>query len=371
MEIIKPDPSFSQWRKKIIKSYYIIIIWLFVVEMTVFLTLRDQGLMGDEYLTDFRYLITYVATPVFTNVALVLICQRINMLNIKSQIKNYTVVLTSSLMSAVVAYVHYDVFSVLTVFSLPVFLTILFGQKKMTNVITGVNSILLILSIFRSYKFDDSIFFYLNLAVAFTMMIVAAIISSVLIAYNEANTDYIYSSYQKQLSLREQVRTDSMTGLLNQKAFRSLLKACLEKAKGTKTPMTLAIIDIDYFKEINDTYGHMAGDQVLIKFTQLIKNQCYDIDGHIARYGGDEFTVIFQGASKELAYLKLEMLRHQCTNISSVKTGVNQINFSAGIAQYLEGDINETLLFNQADTALYQAKENGRGNTIVYLDKAI
>ena len=338
MEIIKPNLSFNQWREKIIRIFYIIIAWIFIVEAVVFFTLRNRGLIVSEGLTDSRYLITYVVAPAAINAVLVLVCQRINTLNIKNPIKNYAIVLTSSIISTVIAYVHYDVYSILTVFCLPVFLTILFGQKKMTVLITGINATLLILSMLHSFSHNDAIYFYLHFAVALTLLFVAALISSVLIAYNKANSDYIYSSYQTQLSLREQVRMDSLTGLYNQKTFHSLLKACLEKAKKTMSPMSLAIIDIDYFKEINDTFGHLAGDQVLLQFTHLMKNQCHNCDSYISRYGGDEFAVIFQGSSKELACLRLETLRQRCSQVSSVKTGVSQISFSAGIAEYMGGE---------------------------------
>jgi diguanylate cyclase (GGDEF)-like protein len=130
--------------------------------------------------------------------------------------------------------------------------------------------------------------------------------------------------------------------------------------------MSLAIIDLDDFKEINDTFGHLEGDQVLLNFTDLIKQQYKDGEAYISRYGGDEFAVIFPKASKELAYLRLEALRQRCRQVPQSRVRTGEISFSAGISHYLEGDMNETLLFHQADSALYQAKENGKGQTVVY-----
>lgn len=367
MEILKPNLSFDQWREQIIKIFCIILSLIFMVEVFIYFVFHSHGLLS-EGVTDLQYIIKYIAVPTIINVMVVFACHRINMLNIKPQTKNYTLLLAFSIIAAVLAFVHCVVNSILTIFAFPVFLTILFGKKKITGSITIINGTFLLLSAIHSSMYNNSIFFYLNLAVAFTLLISAYLISSVLIAYNKANSDYAYSSYQTQLSLNEQARNDSLTGLYNQKTFHSLLKLSMEKAKMARTPMSLAIIDLDDFKEINDTFGHLAGDQVLLHFTDLMRQHCKEGDAYISRYGGDEFAVIFPTVSKELAYLRLESLRQRCRQVPSVKTGTGQISFSAGISHYMEGDINETLLFHQADSALYRAKENGKGQTAVYPD---
>lgn len=365
MEITKPNLSFDQWREKVIRVFYIIVALVFFVEVMVFIAFQGHGLLavGD---TNFHYVTCFILLPTVINFTLVTISYRINNMSIKAQLKNYTVLLTSSLISAVLAYVHYTVGAILTIFIIPVFLTILFGQKKITGVITIFNSFLLILSAIHSSMYDGTITFFLNVAVAFTLLISSYLISTVLIAYNKANSDYIYASYKTQLSLNELAKNDSLTGLYNQKTFQSLLKGTMEKAKILKSPMSLAMIDLDDFKEINDTFGHLEGDQVLLHFTNLIKQQCDDGEAYVSRYGGDEFAVIFPRASKELAYLKLESLRQRCKQVPQSKVRSGEISFSAGISHYIDGDMNETLLFHQADSALYQAKENGKGQIVVY-----
>ena len=365
MEITKPNLSFDLWREKIISVFYIIVALIFIVEVVVFIALRGHGLL-DEGVTDFQYIIKYIVIPSAINLTLIAICHRINMMSIKPQIKNYSVLITVSLMAATVAFVHYIVGAILTIFVIPVFLTILFGKRKMTGIISIINCILLIFSSIHSAMYNNSIYFFLNVAVALTLLISSYLISTVLIAYNKANSDYVYASYKTQLSLNELAKNDSLTGLYNQKTFQSLLKGTMEKAKILKSPMSLAMIDLDDFKEINDTFGHLEGDQVLLHFTNLIKQQCDDGEAYVSRYGGDEFAVIFPKASKELAYLKLESLRQRCKQVPQSKVRSGEISFSAGIAHYIDGDMNETLLFHQADSALYQAKENGKGQIVVY-----
>ncbi len=367
MEITKPNLSFDHWREKIIRVFYVIVALIFTVEVIVFIAFRNRGLLNEEVPHDFQYIISFIITPTAINAVLVILCHRVNAMNIKVQIKNYSLLITASLMAAVMAYIHCVVGAILTIFTIPIFITILFGQKRMTGVITIINCILLIFSTIHSAMYNhDSVYFYLNAAVAITLLLTAYLLSTVLIAYNKANSDYVYTSYQAQLSLKEEARNDSLTGLYNQKTFQSLLKSTMEKAKHHKTPMSLAIIDLDDFKDINDNFGHLEGDQVLLQFTNLIKQQCNDGEAYVSRYGGDEFAVIYPEASKELAYLRLETLRQRCRQIprSIIRSG--QISFSAGISYYMEGDMNENLLFHQADSALYQAKENGKGQTVVY-----
>lgn len=368
MEIAKPNLSFDLWREKIIRVFYIIVALIFIVEVVVFLVFRGHGLL-DEGSTDLHYITRYIVLPTILDTMLVFTCQRINSMNIKSQIKNYSILIMASLMAAVIAFIHYIIGAVMTIFIIPVFLTVLFSKKKMTRVITIINAILLVFSaIHYAMDFSSSIYFHLNLAVAFTLMVSAYLISNVLIEYNKANNDYIYESYRTQLSLNEQAQSDSLTGLYNQKTFQSLLKSSMDEAKDHKFPMSLAIIDLDDFKEINDTFGHLEGDQVLLHFTNLLKQQLKDGEAYISRYGGDEFAIIFPTSSKELAYLKLEALRQRCRQVPQSQIRSGEIRFSAGISHYMEGDMNETLLFHQADSALYRAKDNGKGQTVVYPD---
>ena len=367
MEIQKPNLSYERWRDKIIRIFYVIILLIFTVEFVMLIALKPLGLLEDGFSSS-QYIVKFIAVPTILNVFVVTACYQINQQSIKERIKNYSISFTASLLASVVAFVHGDINAILTVFSLPVILTVLFGERRMMNAVTLFNGLLLLFSSIHTLIYNKaytSVYFYLDVVVSLTILIASYLICSVLIAYNRANYDYIYKSYQTQVSLHEQARNDSLTGLYNQRTFHTLLKTSIDNAKSSRAPISLAIIDLDDFKEINDTYGHLAGDHVLLQFTDLMKQQCEE-DAYISRYGGDEFAVIFPKASKELAYLRLESLRKRCRQMSSSQTSPCEISFSAGIAHFTEGDMNATLLFDHADTALYHAKENGKGQTALY-----
>ena len=367
MEVKKPNLSFEQWRTRIIRVFYIIIALIFFVEVIVFFTFRPFGLLA-ETTTGFNYIKKYILIPTVINLLLVWSCHRINKSPVKEIIKNTSIPVTLSLLAAVIAYVHFRVSAMISIFSVPVFLAVLFGKKKMTKWITILNGLSMLIVSLHAFPYieNDVLYFYLNIVVAYTLLITSYLISNVLIEFNKSNSDYVNSSYQAQLSLTEQVRNDSLTGLLNQKTFHTLLKTTLEKSKKAKSPMSLAVIDLDDFKEINDTHGHLAGDQVLLKFTELLKEHCKEGEAHISRYGGDEFAVIFPKASRELAHLRLESLRQRCKHVYSLKSVTSSISFSAGISHYIDGEADATLLFHQADSALYQAKERGKGQIVLY-----
>lgn len=365
MEIKKPNLSYELWRERIIKIYYANVLLIFVVEVTVFLLLRNHGLL-DPGTTDLKYILKYILSPTVICAGLTYACHRINRMDIDDQIKNYAILLTISVICGVIAFIHYIVGATLTVFVVPVFLTVLFSKHRITTVITVFNAVLLGFSSLHSLMFSNSVLSILNIVVAYTILAACYLLSTVLNAYSRANHDYVSNSYKTQLSLKEQARVDSLTGLYNQRAFQALLKGSLDKAKHTRAPFSLAIIDLDDFKEINDTFGHLEGDQVLIQFTDLVRQHCGEKEAYVSRYGGDEFAVIFPHISKELALLKLEALRKRCRQVPRSKVKTGNISFSAGIAHFVGGDMSETLLFHQADSALYRAKENGKGQTVVY-----
>jgi diguanylate cyclase len=157
--------------------------------------------------------------------------------------------------------------------------------------------------------------------------------------------------------------TDSLTGLLTRKAFYETLDTLLGKVKGSDEPISLAFIDIDNFMNINTEYGHAAGDDVLKKIAEMLK-QVAGNDGIAVRYGGDEFGVIFPGVEREQAFLALEKMRNEASQlafqIGEKGMKIDGISLCAGIACYpMDGRFKSELL-RKAGQALYRAKVTGR-----------
>ena len=154
--------------------------------------------------------------------------------------------------------------------------------------------------------------------------------------------------------------TDSLTGLYNRRHFEDTLEREFLRASRYKNNLSFAIIDVDFFKKVNDTYGHSAGDFVLKEVAYLILQNLRKTD-MVFRYGGEEFTVIITETPKEKAIVPLERLRKAVEEYPFSYNSQNiNITISIGISEVCEDITTVHQLFDDADKALYKAKENGR-----------
>lgn len=155
---------------------------------------------------------------------------------------------------------------------------------------------------------------------------------------------------------------DALTGLANRRAFKRFVDLELERARRVKSIVSLAIIDLDDFKQVNDTHGHGAGDKVLMKLSKLMggEKRRYDM---AARIGGEEFALVLPGAGQVRAKAMLDQVQEQLGAI--VFTGSSgetfSVSFSAGVASFRGSmDLSVQQLQELADKALYAAKKAGK-----------
>lgn len=166
---------------------------------------------------------------------------------------------------------------------------------------------------------------------------------------------------------REEASTDTLTKLFNRRAFDSFLKRYWQRYEQKKVSFSLALMDLDFFKKVNDTYGHTAGDIVLRTVANILRaNERSGID-FIFRYGGEEFAIISASTAEnemEMNIGKLnKTLRETPIRISESQT--LNITISAGIC-VTERALSMQSLIDNADMSLYQAKEQGRDRVVVY-----
>lgn len=160
-------------------------------------------------------------------------------------------------------------------------------------------------------------------------------------------------------TLRGLIMRDSLTGLLNHSALKEQLAREVARAARTDAPLTLAMIDLDYFKRVNDTYGHPVGDQVIRALSRLLQQRLRRMD-IIGRYGGEEFGVIMPGTPATAARKVLDDIRLSFGKLRHHGESEDfSVSFSAGIAGISRGITAEELV-RRADAALYTAKRQGR-----------
>jgi len=166
--------------------------------------------------------------------------------------------------------------------------------------------------------------------------------------------------------LRSQSIRDPLTGLFNRRYMEESLERELSRAQRNGQPAALIMLDIDHFKQFNDTFGHQAGDALLRALGELIGERTRGQDV-ACRYGGEEFAIILSGASGEDAHRRAELLRDEVSHLSVKYAGqlLGKVTLSFGIAAYPADGAHSEALLRAADKALYRAKEEGRDRIII------
>jgi diguanylate cyclase (GGDEF)-like protein len=162
----------------------------------------------------------------------------------------------------------------------------------------------------------------------------------------------------------QQAQIDSLTGALNRTGMEKGFKREMELARRNKDDLSILLLDIDYFKKINDDYGHDFGDTVLKEISTHVKS-CIRNTDVFARFGGEEFVVLLNNTSRSGALLLAERIRQQIEQ-ASVTFNKEEVSYttSIGVAT-LKGTDDRDSFFNRADKALYEAKDNGRNRVVL------
>ena len=173
----------------------------------------------------------------------------------------------------------------------------------------------------------------------------------------------VKSKIERYRALRRSMYLDSLTGLLNHTTSKQRLDTALAAAATEGTPLCVAMLDIDHFKKVNDSYGHPLGDHVIRSMAWLLKQRLRKTDA-VGRYGGEEFLVILPGSNAAQACQLLNAIRMDFGQIRHPVPDTSfACTFSGGVAQWAPGVSAEDVI-KQADEALYQAKRAGRNQVL-------
>lgn len=167
---------------------------------------------------------------------------------------------------------------------------------------------------------------------------------------------------REELTLMNQLRTDTLTGVLNRGAFLEAAKSVFTQPRNGGLH-ALVMVDVDHFKRINDKYGHGYGDRVLARICDLLRN-ALRADDLVGRIGGDEFVLLLKNVvNREALQIKINNL---CQQLYQTITDQMEVSCSFGAATYPQDGADFDELYRKADTALYAAKEAGRNCTRIY-----
>jgi diguanylate cyclase len=198
-------------------------------------------------------------------------------------------------------------------------------------------------------------------------------ISEVVAANRKLEDDLVVTRYkldeQAQMldTSRKEARCDGLSGLGNRKSFDEAIQYAVSNYKSKNIPFALVMADVDHFKRINDTHGHPAGDKVVARIGETLKQLCRSHD-HIARYGGDEFAIVLMKIKREAALSAAARIRSaiEQTNFSVGGNGGRiSVTFSMGMSFPAKQDTVESIT-ERADRALYESKKRGRNQLQVF-----
>jgi diguanylate cyclase (GGDEF)-like protein/PAS domain S-box-containing protein len=170
---------------------------------------------------------------------------------------------------------------------------------------------------------------------------------------------------EKEFMLQELARTDQLTQIYNRVYLDELLNSQHYRYKRNEEPCSVILLDIDYFKLVNDKFGHIVGDKILVTFAKILKSAIRESDV-VGRWGGEEFLIVLPHTTIDKAALLAEKLRKEIEENVFVTVGSKTASF--GVSCFSEGVSIEKLIDN-VDRALYEAKESGRNNVKVYKEK--
>ena len=168
------------------------------------------------------------------------------------------------------------------------------------------------------------------------------------------------------LAVRRLSVRDGLTGLLNRRVFDACLASEADRARRTGQPLSIAMIDVDFFKSLNDTYGHSFGDDVL-RWVAVLLRESFRSNDLVARYGGEEFAVLFLDSADDRLVERLDALREKIarTELRPSETGeVVRVSVSVGVASWPEDAEEVEAALAVADQRLYLAKGTGRNRIV-------
>jgi len=170
---------------------------------------------------------------------------------------------------------------------------------------------------------------------------------------------------QSNRRLEELANTDPLTGLCNRRCLMGVMERELKRSERTDLPISLVMVDIDFFKRVNDTYGHQQGDEVLIAVSELLRSHLRDYD-QAARFGGEEFAVVLPATQLRHAVQAAERMRAAADTLAFTgELSELRLTLSCGVATYPHPTVHSLdELIRAADDALYQAKRDGRNRVV-------
>jgi diguanylate cyclase (GGDEF)-like protein len=284
--------------------------------------------------------------------------------NIKRERKQYVLIIALTAVGFINAVAHCSYTVSWSVIILPIFISAIWGDKKFVRFSVELSVFCIVAVVCFCFIYQEKLDMFAMVTQGFIAVLVAllsVVLSRIILQYVQINNKYLELQLKNQENLENQVSIDMMTGLYNHTAFYDELDRMIRETDKTNQKLCIAVVDIDNFKSVNDTYGHSRGDEVLIFLANTLKEVCKD--QIVCRYGGEEFSVIFVGKGLHESKAIMEEVLEKFSS-HNFEWCNRSITFSCGVCKHLDIRVNSEEFFRQADKYLYKAKSEGKNRVI-------
>lgn len=351
--------TYEKWRKTIGIASSIIAVIILCIEIGMFFVLK-----ADKERTDVNgiYITIRIVVPTLLNLSALLISLLITKNKKTSvQTKNLFSTLSFLVICSVIAIFH-NFFQVLMICpAFCFFLGAIFGDIKILKIdglITIPVFIIATITFWNDPETGVAYYKILTLVTSIAIILCGYFCSCTIVTHQAEKLDYIYKSYKRQTELIEELKIDPLTKLYNRNALQETLVSLINRTHKKQTEPYLAILDLDFFKNVNDQFGHIAGDAVLITISDIIKEKMGSYRKAF-RFGGEEFMLIFENTSKDNVTQIINDIRQTFSHTKFPFAQNKTFTLSAGISVLQQDDL-PAIWIDRADKALYYAKTHGR-----------
>lgn len=344
--------------RDILNTLWVIIgLYLLGTGIHFFLTTYDKWL----------FFLEVILFPFFKFIT-VMLCAELYMHKLRKH-QEYFIMIVITLFISIIIVSIYDKVILMVLLITPVLVSLFFYNKRIIRFSVFIS----ILTFLVIYFFYEPIHAYMDTAdliiIILILLGISLLINSLMKHSDQVMKELLKTTkekndlFSKNIQMERLTRLDPVTELYNHRSFHEQLDSIVGLRSPEELTVHVAVLDIDNFKQINDTFGHRAGDSVIMEVARQIK--FYSVgDDFPSRYGGEEFGLISMGTSEEDFIKRVENIRESIANTSFPKLKGRHVTISIGVQKLLPG-MNKEDLFKGADTALYTAKRTGKNKTVI------
>ncbi|MBD0380132.1 GGDEF domain-containing protein [Paenibacillus sedimenti] len=341
-------PDKQNWNRKLLHIYWGLVLIQIPVEFFYFLKVETQ-----EHITANHILIP-------TLIMVLIMAGMEAAYRLSQQTLDYFILIGGSFLTFTIIYFNYDVKMAPLYVLIPILVSIFYFQRAKFL----ISVVLSLLSLTILFNLSDLLAAIPILGLA-TLIAFGIMKRGVEILANlHATTELKQELMIKNIIMDKLSKTDALTDLYNHITFHEYLEKLIEQSESGHLCIHLAVLDIDNFKKVNDTYGHRAGDAVLTSVSGILKKSV-GLNDFAARYGGEEFAVIFTEKSTDGIYEILERIRWHVSQTKYDELSGQAVTISIGLCEYSKG-MGKEQFFGGADQSLYTAKKTGKNKTVIH-----